>query len=69
MCADVKNKRSIVTVTSYATILRENVDLFPNIDIFKVFCLCMGQNIWESGSAPLHKHVYMVRPERSIKFL
>jgi len=47
MCADVKNKRTIVTVTSYATILRENVDLFPNIDVFNAFCLCMGQNIWE----------------------
>jgi len=45
MCADVKNKRTIVTVTSYATILRENVDLFPNIDVFSAFCLCMEQNI------------------------
>jgi hypothetical protein len=69
MCADVKNKRTIVTVTSYATILRENVDLFPNIDVFNAFCLCMVQNIWESGSAPLHKHFYMVRPEGSIKLL
>lgn len=69
MCADVKNKRTIVTVTSYATILKENVDLFPNIDVFNALCLCMGQNIWESGSTPLHTHFYMVHPEGAFKLL
>jgi hypothetical protein len=42
MCADVKNKGTIVTVTSYATILRENVDLFLNIDVFKDFLFKYG---------------------------
>jgi hypothetical protein len=37
MCADVKNKRTSVTVTSYATILTGNVDLFPETDVFNAF--------------------------------
>jgi hypothetical protein len=37
MCADVKSKATIVTVTSYATSVTENIDLFPNIDVFSTF--------------------------------
>jgi len=64
MCADVKNKRTIVTVTSYATILRENVDLFPNTDVFNAFLFMHGaERLRVRLHAFARTHTNVVRPE------
>jgi hypothetical protein len=70
MWADVKNKRSIVTVTSYATILRENIDLFPNIDVFNVFLFMHGaKRLRVRLHAFARTHTNVVRPEGYFKLL